>query len=495
MDLKQSAEVLIRQARQTITNRFLLGCALIALPWFVGSSYLWSLNDYAWVSPLSAKPFELPFKLLLQHRLIWSPNLIQPFLVFYSFLPVLILILIFAMIYWSLHVHKRFGIAIALSLFFFNEAAPGADPSKIVHSLMSIALLVPFFRTPNSLFLWATGSLGVLAAYLDSTFQFPLFWVTSSLIFGCLMHFLLGERGVASRKIKVLWAQNLLQFFALSLLGLWILLSILSLPPEWTLFQPSRLWPLAWLVTLQCIVLAYYSPESTNKWLARGILAQGLCLSQSLEFFVVALAVGSGVEIFFGESLGSKIMEKIPNFLKQAFHPLVVTGALVFMSFKIYHFDSRRDFDGIWASIPSEMNSRDVKGYLIVGTGLPFLAHFVHKPLVSDDQTLLVMEESALLKQLGEYNVSDIIVDKKYLIDFWRNWIETGKPADIANLSVISRAITYQGQELETSTLKFPALRELEKIEYQTNGPFVWLRIKSNSKDDVPKKQKDAKRR
>jgi hypothetical protein len=473
---KKEAEALLKQGRKTLRVRFLLACSLLGLPWLLGSAYLWNLSGDSFVAPLTEKAFELPFRLLLNHRIILNAKLMAPVLFFFSFLPLFILIAILATIYYILPPIKRVALSVLLATYYFSQGAPGTDPTAAAHSLFALLLVLPLFRSPPPLLLWMVATLGVLVAHVDKTIQIPLIWMTMSLLIGALLHFLFGERGVAGRKIRVHWAGYLLHFCALFLLGFWVLLAILSAPPDWTLFQPSSLWPLAWVVVLECIILASLQPAQTARWLARGTFAQGLALSSELNFLVILVAIGSAIEIILHPVVRKKIFDWIPPALSKIFQPASILIALTIMGWQVKNFRASREFESHWMSISNEMIGKDSQGFLIVGRGLPFLAHFISKPLISDDSTLLETDETDLLSHLKEFNVSDIIIEKKYLTEFWKTWIASGKPPETANFSVISRAITYQGEALNTPTLKFPALKELSQMQLDKKSAFVWLK-------------------
>jgi hypothetical protein len=138
----------------------------------------------------------------------------------------------------------------------------------------------------------------------------------------------------------------------------------------------------------------------------------------------------------------------------------------------------QRTFGPHWLQAQEKMLRSESKGYLIVGKGLAYVAHFVPRELLFDDSYLLIEDESELVLKLQKENVSAIVVDKSYLNKFWKTWIESGHPPEVSNHSVLSRAIMYDGKAIETQTLH---LKELQRLKIETLKPdrgLVWIHLK-----------------
>jgi hypothetical protein len=376
---------------------------------------------------------------------------------------------------------KKLGLSLIAVSAFYAKGAPGIDPTPIFNILISFLLILPLFRRPSPLIIWGAATSGLLASLLDRSLQFPLFWITMSLMAGHLIDFLLGDKGVPIRKVRLEASKYLLHFAGLFVLALWTVLSVLMTPLEWSFFHPSPYWPAAWLIVLLSFIAALMEPEKTARWLSIGVFAQGLCLSQTLNFFVLIVAIALPLEMISSPKLLAKLVGRVPQILRKGFEPALILVAILVMASSIRHFEPVREFDFAWIQMSDEMKAHESRGFLIIGPGLPFLAQFHRENLVTDDEALVKSTEDDLHQLLDAYMVTDIIVDKNYLTQFWRNWIAEGRPADVANYSVISRAITYKGEALQTQTLKFSALKGLTEIPLEKDSQFVWLKIRKKT--------------
>ncbi|MDB5037516.1 MAG: hypothetical protein JWQ35_1044 [Bacteriovoracaceae bacterium] len=459
-------------------NYFLVGAIIAATPWLLGSSYLWKFSSDSLVSPLTVDTFELPFKGLLNHRIILNMNLLQPTLVLFSFAGILLLLAMIRIFYFLIPKPYPLVVSLLAAALLYTYAAPGSNPLELLGYLIPLLLIVPLFRMPSSLLLWALGSFGVVASLINPGYQFPVLWLASSLALGHLIHFVVADQGIPKRKIRVQLLRYLPNLAALLIFGFWISFSILTMPPDWSLFHPSSFWQLGWIVSIECIVLALFEPWKTNRWLSIGIFSQGLLFFQELDRFIFFVFIGVSIEICVQAFIKANGVARIPAFVKSGFRSFLILTALTLMFWKVYHFESNRNFNEGWISMVKEMKDKDAKGFLIVGKGLPFLAHFIRQPLVQDDNAILKTSEKDLEQLMKSYAVTDIIVDKNYLNEFWRNWIASGKSVGVSNYSVISRAISYKGQAVDTPTLKFPELHKIISVPLDGMSEFVWLKTK-----------------
>src|SRR5437868_9764833 len=98
-----------------IRKKFFINAFWFVLPWILGSSYLWKWS----LAPVSVDSFALPFKALLNHRIVLGSHFLLPSLFVFSFLPLFVLLVLFSCFYFALPRPARMGFSFLLSSFFY----------------------------------------------------------------------------------------------------------------------------------------------------------------------------------------------------------------------------------------------------------------------------------------------------------------------------------------------------------------------------------------
>lgn len=449
----------------------LVGLGLIFLVWVISALAFWKFTPW----PLDAQSFSLSFEILNHQRFVLPTTLAYP----YTFIFVVLSFLIYGSSYALLHQilppAQKLGCSLVLAAPFFFLTTLGSSASSLFHYFIYLLFLLPLFRRLSFVSLWILACVGAYISNAFPDYQFFIVWTVISLLIGPSLHFLLVERAQMKRAHKRDYLFYLPLFIGLNLLGFWVLAYILTKSNNLIVFSASHSFLFPYLCSLECIILAWFRPWDSRRWLTLNIFAQGGLLSPSLQFPLVLISAVLFLEILQSEGIEKLFFERVPKFIKTSFSALLILTPLAFMLYQAKTHHPERTWSLHWLQSLHAVEENKNEGFLIIGRGLPYLAHFIRGPLISDDSFLLEMNEKELLEKLSREKIQNILIDKTYLSEFWTQWIASGRTPEISNSSVITRAIQYQGKAVETKTMKLEELKLIEIKKIEGLDSLVWL--------------------
>ncbi len=346
------------------------------------------------------------------------------------------------------HPWKAFVLSLPCMIFSF----PGEDPQQALAVFAALIVISPFAVDFSHFERWLY-SLGlIVVAITVPSLSFLCFWGQSSLLLAAVSQFLFAERGHITFRMKQRPFSSSLKTIALFGIDVTSLL-ILSLQIEvQTPLSPSSFWWAAPIILILALVLTWIYPWSLRRWLALAIVPWGLLWSGQWELPIAFLVFAHLVERF----------DAVPIFKAQWMGRLSVgVATLVALAFCWKTAPQHRQLNPLWVSALPHLVKDPQQGVLVLGEGFPLLSHFVKGPLVFDSQSLTVMTEEDMMAWLSKERIRQIIVEKHFFNEFWKDWMKQGFNPDISNYSVISRMLTYEGKGLTTATLKFPEIKGL----------------------------------
>jgi hypothetical protein len=302
--------------------------------------------------------------------------------------------------------------------------------------------------------------------------EFLIFWITLSLSVGYLFHYLLAQKTILPKRLRDQFLVTSLKAFGLTCLCISVLfLSLKGALDADAIHTTPEHWWLAWILGLLSIVLCWLNPWETHRWLCFAIFGHGIFFSPSLEP-AIWLTIGWSV---------IKIVSSIPVPQKISFKKLKpgmvhLTALLVFLalaSFQAFSFHSVRAFRPSWISLVKEIHASPEHGYLVIGEGSSFVAHFSAAKFIEDPLTLTLTSEDELIERLHNEAIDSIIVDGRFVRDFWRRWIKEDNDAETSNKSVITRLISDGGKEIRIRTLNLNAIKKLKVTKLQSLDFFL----------------------
>jgi len=463
-------------------NYIIAGSILVFLPWLLGSSYIWSFSADTFIVPLTADTFSLMFAALKSHRIVLPFLFLHPALVLFSFLGPLLLSVLFGLLYllFSGSRLERFLLALFVTTCFYKAGAPGLVPSSLFQVSLCILTVYVFFRPISKQGLWALSTFLVLLCFLFPRYNFLVFWLAFSMSAGHLVGFLFAEKAHVPRKFRKNFMESFSYLLGLAVLVAWVFFTLNAIG-HWddVSFQPSKFWWGAWFFCLLTACLAYLEPWKISRWLSLAIFFQGLLFSKDLELPVLIAGILVIQRLVSHFQIADKA-SRAPKWALRLSIASILFGCIGWMSYQMRQFQPERVFQGQWVSAYKQIRAdSEGKSFLVMGHGFPFLASFLSDNIAQADGFLLESSEEKFSQLLLENHFTDIIVEKSYLMEFWRSWITEGHPPETSNHSIVSRIVAYGGEEVHTQTLNLPAVRNFEAKEFEKAPDFVWIRPKS----------------
>lgn len=452
---------------------------IMGLPWLVASSPLWQFSRDTFIVPLAPDLFDLSFKLLADQRLVLSTWLMHPLLVTYSFLGPALLVLLFYLfrrifreLSWSLY------LSMTATLLLYELGAPGTAPVELLGLVFTLFCINPLLIPTKPLILWIFSGLVFLLSFATQQNDFLLFWITLSMSLGYLIHFLLAQKSHLPKQQRDKFVVTGLTALGLTCLAISILFLSLqnSIHRDLIHTTPDRWW-LAWILGALCVALTWLRPWETHRWLSLAIFGHGIFLSPAIEFSVW-LVIGWVLMHIVAELPILSTLSKQARAVKikpAIFHSVLLVLVLLAIIFQIHRFHPIREFRAGWVSLAHEIQPLNTRGFMVIGEGSSFLAHFSKFKLIEDPSLLEIDSEAALSKRLEDEGVDSILVDARYVNRFWRRWIKDQKDAETSNTSIITRLLSDGGKEIKLRTIKLEALSDFKITPFQRAVDFYLI--------------------
>lgn len=457
--------------------RLWLVIAVVTLPWLLASSPLWQFSKDTFIVPLASDLFDLSFAAFGDHRIVLSTWLIHPLLVSYSFIGPLLLVLMFLIADRAFHELKWRGLlSFAVVLAVYRLGAPGTTPLELLQLVFLGICLTPLLTPTHPLLLWLAAALVLGIAQLSRQNEFLIFWITLSLSVGYLIHYILAQKTALPKKLRDQFVITALSAFGLTCLAISVLAISLKLSLDHHLIQstPDRWW-LAWILGVLSVALCWLRPWETHRWLCLAIFGHGIFLTPDLELPLWIAIVWSILQIL-NRLPTESFMQKIP--LKGVSPKWVSVSLIVLILgievYQIRQFRPIRSFRPGWVTLAKELQTLNRSGYLVVGEGTSFLAHFSAARFAEDPTLMTVETEDELAERLHTEEFESILVDTRFATDFWKKWIKEGGEIEKSNHSVITRLITDGGKEIRLRTLNVDAIKNF-KITFLKAKDFALI--------------------
>lgn len=449
---------------------------LIVLPWLLASAPVWQFSHDTFIVPLAPDLFDLSFTLLADQRILLPTWLIHPLLITYAFIGPALLGLVYLLTRRAFR-EMSWGayLSLVVVLMLYSSAAPGTLPNQLLELSFLGLCLNPLLVPARPLTLWLDAALVLVVAQLTKQNEFLIFWITLSMSVGYLIHFILAQKTILPKKLRDHFITTSFTAFGLSCLAISVLFISLkaTLSQNMILVMPDHWW-LAWILGVLSVALCWLRPWETHRWLCLAILGHGIFFSGSLETAIWICIAWTLIQIINSLPPYAWFQKISPKKIK----PWMATTFcfLFFFSgaiYQIFHFHPIRKFRTGWVSLSKELKATPQDGFLVIGEGTSFLAHFSPANFTEDPTALELSSEEELAQKLKNENLNAIIVDRRFVNDYWKRWIKEGREADTTNYSILTRLIIDGGKEVKLATLKLKAVTYFKVTRYEASDFFL----------------------
>lgn len=440
---------------------------------------IWLITRRTFILPLNQELFEWVFGILGGYRLVLSPLVLQPTLLALTFLGPFALGAVFLLAHSLIPGAPRFRVLMAaiICVPLAPYALPGEAPAVLTAILVSILALLPVMRTKlTPLQLWMIFTLGALFSLGIPQLRPLVFWGAASFGLSSSINFLLVNRGRTIRAERKYKLGSVFSAVGISLLLIWLYTLMIHLQ-----FNPEHLGPsthywIAFLGGSLCALASLLMPWKTRKWLGAGVFFQGALLFQTLD---IALWVCMAwVSLHILECILNTLTQSIEDssrkllLIPQMIAIFVCVGLVVGTALTTQR---ERRFDTDWISVLDRIHEQNESAYLVITEAWPFWAQFSKADFIQDNSLLFEGSEDLWIEHLNHLKTSGIIIDTKHLKELWADSIKKGqKPEDI-NRSVLSRLVLYNGESINTKTMKAPAIERLKIEKILPTESFVMV--------------------
>lgn len=467
-----------------------LGLLLVVGPWLLGSKSILHFSGNGWITPTSSEIFELSFRALSNQRIVLSTHWLQPLLATYAFLgPTLLFI-------WYLIIRRSFSevkyasvIALIPIAVFYSMGAPGLAPYQLIEWIFYSLLILPLVLPHSPLMLWMITGILVIIHLIFGGLGFLVMASIFSLGLSHFIDFLFAKKLALlyrQRRAPLLTLLEAVGFFALIASTLLITLST-GLTQEFQSTPPNQWW-MAWILGFLCVGLGWLRPWDLQRWLAVAIFGHAVFFSSKATTPVlfclvwISMMILASLPIYgpFLKLKESKTKTRVLGFVSL----LALAGGMLWT---VSQFKPRRSFDRGWVGMIDAVVSSPSRGFLVIGEAQAFLAHFSSARFIENLSMLQIYDENILIEKLKEQEIDTILVDKNYLLNYWKKWMADGHAPEMSNISVIARMISYDGKEIETQTLKLSPIKNFEILKSKTSKNFFILKLKADAATSTQK--------
>ena len=459
---------------------------LALLPWILSSSYLWQLTPLPVALPLETHDLEAIGQLLQLHRIILPYWLAPAFLIAWCYFNLALLGSLLFLLYKLLPLRQesRLVIIFVFMALIYPWAKPGTLSFELLDLNLSCLMLLAFLQfRPHALLAWFTASAFVLLSLLLPKYLIWSFWAFSSLCLGEVFHFFFVDRFQVGVSFKRKLLEHLSYILGCLSLCIFALLTLSYGPWKASNFEISTYWWLSFFGSVAAVGLTWLQPWQSRVWIRLSIMSLGLLISPELLIPVLLLLAWEVLKLFehMMANLDSKKLTKVVKFATAI---SIFMGSLSWgwMWYQAKTSVQERTFTADWLVALQLMEKKSEDAFIIVGDSIGFLSVFHPAALLENPPILLESSENAFLDYMNKGNFKNIIVDKIFLKKHWKNLIASGIDPSKINNSILSRLILYQGEELNTKTLKLKAIKEL-KTEALANSDLYWIyRVEKNER-------------